>query len=495
MNPAQNMERSNENPIDKIIDFFSPSAGLRRAQLRERKYEAADRGRRNSGWNAGSTSATAETIGVIQTIADRSREQYRNNSHTKKAIRVISNNVVGPGIKLSVKSKSKKAFDAAWEDWAETTDCDFDGCLNYSGLQALAIKTVAMSGNCLIIQKKRKFEPGKVPLQLQLLEFDYLTESNDQTLLDNGGRIIHGIEFNKQGKRVAYWLRNSHPGDTGLVDTKDTRVPAKEVLHLFDKDRPGQEVGVPFGTTNMVLTKSLKDYEDAELEKQKVAASFAAFVQKDNPEQLSDSSEANMIEKIQPGMIQYLMPGETMSFSQPPSNDSYDSHTKSIKKTVAAGFGVTYEAMTGDYSQVNFSSGRMGWIEGQKENVHWQLNLMIPKFCSPSFQWFVQSAMLAGVIPKDTYKDSWTPPKREMLDPIKEIKGMKDAIRAGLISHQEAARELGWTYEQLMEEIASDNAMLDLKGIVVDSDPRQDPERLTALKPVAGESKQSQEQK
>ena len=479
----QNMERNNENFLDKIIDFVSPSTGLKRAQLRERKYEAADRGRRNSGWNAGSTSANAETVGSLQTIADRSREQYRNNAHTKKAIRVIANNVVGAGIRLSVKSKNKDKFLAAWDEWTESTDCDFDGCLNYYGLQQLAIKTVAMSGNCLVILKRRKYVNGQVPIQLQVLEFDYLTDTKDG-VTDSGGRILNGIEFNISGKRVAYWLSNTHPGDVDGVSINYTKVPAKDVLHLFDKDRPGQEVGVPFGTTNMVLTKSLKDYEDAELEKQKVAASFCAFVQKDNPEQSLQSSESKMIDKIEPAMIQYLKPGETMAFSTPPSNDSYDSHTRSIKKTVAAGFGVTYEAMTGDYSQVNFSSGRMGWIEGQKENVHWQLNLMIPKFCSPSFNWFVDSAVLAGLLPKGEYKDSWTPPKREMLDVVKEVKGLKDAIRAGLTSHQEAARELGWTYEQLIEEIASDNKMLDDKGIVVDSDSRQDADRISALKVV-----------
>jgi capsid protein len=44
---------------------------------------------------------------------------------------------------------------------------------------------------------------------------------------EGGGPIIDGIEFDKKGRRVAYWLFTSHPGGVRLMTSQfaSVRIP------------------------------------------------------------------------------------------------------------------------------------------------------------------------------------------------------------------------------------------------------------------------------
>jgi capsid protein len=145
---------------------------------------------------------------------------------------------------------------------------------------------------------------------------------------------------------------------------------------------------------------------------------------------------------------------------------------------------VPYFVLTGDYSQVNFSSGRMGWLEFQRCIEQWRWNMVIPRFLDPTFRWFEQIAALVGV-PDEGYTHGWTAPRREMIDPLKEIEAILLAVKGGLQSLPEAIREIGYDPDEVIAQIEEHNSKLDAKKIVIDSDPRQDPKRLAAKKLVA----------
>jgi capsid protein len=51
-----------------------------------------------------------------------------------------------------------------------------------------------------------------VPPQLQGLEADHLDSTRTEELKD-GGFILQGVEFDALGRRRAYWLYPTHPGD------------------------------------------------------------------------------------------------------------------------------------------------------------------------------------------------------------------------------------------------------------------------------------------
>ena len=80
-----------------------------------------------------------------------------------------------------------------------------------------------------------------------MIEPDFIDTTKDSAL-DNGGLIRQGIEYDRTGRRSAYWLFDEHPGENHLRMTNFTssRVPADQIIHCFRRDRPGQSRGIPW---------------------------------------------------------------------------------------------------------------------------------------------------------------------------------------------------------------------------------------------------------
>lgn len=468
------------NWLDKTIDWFSPKAGLERAKARKavslvRSYDGASRGRRMTNWQASTSSANAETISQLMLLRDRSRDLVRNNPWAARAVQVIASNVVGTGILPQAQGRTKtisKRQQTLWEQWGDTTQCDADGRHDFYGIQALIMRTVAESGECLVRRRWRRDEDGlSVPFQMQVLEPDHLDVFKDGPL--STGYMIQGIEFNKVGQRVAYWLYPEHPGGRlGMgVASQSFRVPASEIIHVYRVDRPGQARGVPWCAPAIVRLRDLADYEDAQLLRQKLAACFTAFVY---DSEFGEGSDQPISESLEPGAIEFLPNGKQITFSNPPGADGYGQYTSDVLGSVAMAFGITREALTGNLSEVNFSSGRMGWIEFQRNIEAWQWQMLVPQLCGRVWEWFNDAAELTG---SERTSVTWTPPRREMIDPVKELKGMNTAVRSGFTSLSEAIRKLGYDPEQVLTELSADMELLDRLGLVLDSDPRSDSNR------------------
>ncbi|ABB56765.1 phage portal protein [Synechococcus elongatus] len=477
------------NLLDDLIAWVSPKAALERERARltlerVRGYDGAKGGRRTAGWTTQGSSANTEIARDSPKLRERSRDLSQNNGWALRARDVIVSNVVGAGIVGQPKHSSKRRDLAAkklWEAWAGSTLCDADGRHDFHGLQALAMKTIVESGEVLIRKLPRQAKDGlPVPLQLQLLEPEHLDVTRDADLGGNR-KIVQGIELDASGQRVAYWLYPTHPGEAtaGSSTLKSSRVPAADIAHVYRLDRPGQRRGVPWVSPVMIDVKDLNDYEKAQLLKQKIAACFAAFVvETEAPELAPDDDE--IIDTLEPGAVEILPPGRDIRFANPPSNDGYEPYVRQLLHKIAAGYGITYESLTNDYSQVNFSSGRMGHIEFARNIDTWRWQMLIPQMCSPVWTWFVEAAGLTGAL-LDGTTITWTPPRREMIDPTKETEAVKAAVRAGLKSWSEAVREQGEDPDAVAAELAEDLKRFDELGLVLDSDPRQDPRRQEAI--------------
>ncbi len=441
--------------------------------LQKRRYDAASKTSRTQNWLTPGTDATS-AISNPTLIRNRSRDLVRNNPWAAKGVSVIVNNVVGYGIRAQWQIAGKrnvKLVQDLWKQWAETEQCDATGNQNFYGIQQTVMRSVVESGECLIRMRPRYGNAAAglaVNFQLQVMEPDYFYEFNDGPLL-NGNYVQRGIEYDFMGRRVAYYVYKSHPGSLGQFYNSFkngyTRVPATEIIHVFRTDRPGQERGVSWLAPVMIRLRELDIYEDAYLNRQKLANLFAAFIYTDDPQEAEE--EYSDVSELTPGSMYVLKNGRTVSFSNPPKADDYGPYTLANLKAVASGLGITYESLTGDLSQVNFSSARMGWQEFGRSIDAWRWNLIIPKLCNSVAFWFSEFANLPGATTE------WTPPARMMVDPIREIPAIKDAIRSGLMTQSEAIREQGYDPEQLLTEMAADNARLDELNLTLDSDARK----------------------
>lgn len=461
------------NIVDNIVSFFSPRAGAERLkyrtaeQLLTRRYEAAGGGRRGANWTTRNTGPNAVNETNLSRLRARSRDMERNNLWARSAIGRLANNVVGTGIVPNPKNSKVMKL---WRSWAETKECDFYGQMNIYGIQKQAMKAIARDGEVII--RLRRVKGKTLPIKLQVQEVDVL-DSLKNYKMNEGGEIIQGVEFDADKRRVAYWLYDNHPEENGNY-TASRRIPVEDVIHVYDVERPGQVRGVPFLATALLRLKDYDEYEDAELVRQKIAACFAAFVQDTNPDAAETNEDGLDIERLEPGIIEMLPAGKSVTFASPPTTQNYDSYGKSVLRGAAGGIGLSYEALSGDYSNVNFSSGRMGWIEMQRNVESWQYNMLVPMLCDSVWEWFISVGVLAGKIPLSAATPTlWTPPRREMIDPSKEIAAQINAVRGGIMSLSEVHRQNGYDSAVVLDEMAADNKRIDTLGLILDSDARK----------------------
>ena len=185
-----------------------------------------------------------------------------------------------------------------------------------------------------------------------------------------------------------------------------------------------------------------------------------------------DASGAR-IESFEPGMIEYLEPGKDVRFAAPASAGGYAEYMRMQLHAVAAGVGLTYELLTGDLSQVNYSSIRAGLIEFRRRMEALQWQLLVPSLCHPVWQRFVTAAQAAGRLPEGEITADWTAPRFEAVDPLKDIQADVLAVRAGVMTLKEAIARQGYEPARVLAEIAATNAELDALGLVLDTDPRR----------------------
>ncbi len=476
---------------DRFLIGVAPKWGLERVRSRaalatmSRYYEAASGGRRTDGWDRSGAGADANAAAApsLVRLRELSRDLRRNNGWARRGIKVIANNTIGWGIlpkPVGVSAELAKTSLELWRQWADTAACDFDGRLTFYGLQRLVMDTVVESGEALVLLQPADEQDGlPVPMRVQVLEPDYLDLSCASVAPlgreGAGNRIVHGIEFDSGGRRVAYHLHKSHPGAGGGSLAETHRVPASRVIHVYNVERPQQRRGVPWLCAAIARLNDFDDYSDAVLMQQKIAACFSAFVQdyEGTATALGEvDAEDDELETLEPGHIQYLPPGKSISFATPPSVGDHTTFTATNLRRIAASLGVTYEDLTGDYSQVNFSSARMGRLS-HMGNVHdWRWNMIIPQLCDGVWRWAME--MAAGLnqwaaVPRA----EWSPPPPPMLDPEKEGKAYQSLVRSGAMTLYGMIRELGEDPATHLEEIAASNKRLDELGIVLDSDPRK----------------------
>ena len=468
--------------FERMLKAVAPQWALKRARSRllARHFESATVGRRTAGWSRKMTDANAAASGAtLGYLRAQARDLVRNNPWAKRGLRRIVANTVGWGIRPKATGRGADEVTARWREWGETTQCDAAGGHTFYGLERQVFATVVRDGECLVRRRPRRPTDGlAVPMQIQVLEVDYIDTGKDGVMGSEGGPIVQGIEFDGIGRRVAYWLFDQHPGAIGtIISPVSRRIPAFGILHVFDRERAGQVRGPSWLASVDVRLHDLDEFEDATLMKQKIAACMAAFVTDLDGagaalgEEGTDVS-GQLTDTFEPGMILNLPQGKQVTVANPPVATDHQSFLTASLRGVAAGMGCTYEDLTGDYSQVNFSSARMSRLAHQGDVHDWRENILISQFCAPVWSWMLDALLIAGV-DVDESPARWVAPPPVLVDPDKEGLAYTRMIRAGLMTWQDAVRELGEDPDRQIEEIAETNKAWDAAGIQLDSDPRR----------------------
>jgi lambda family phage portal protein len=464
--------------------------GVRRVMM---NYDAAT-GPRSTRWRAPSGSADEISRDHRGRLAMIGRDMIRNSPLAAAAVRVISGEVVGSGIPMTLGGLSPALEDVGRKLIArhmESAAIDADGRLALYGIQRLVVRSVVGDGEVFVRRIRRRVAAGRdlpLPFQVQVIEGDHL-DTMKSGRADGGAVIRDGIEYGPDADVIAYHLFAEAPssGWLRLSRAKSERVPARDICHIFRSDRPGQGRGVSWFAPVMLSLQNLDDAVGAQVTRQKIAACFAAFVlspeEGDARPMRSDADDLGGEVTIEPGTVQDLRPGEKIEFATPPGVDGFDGFARLVHRLVAAGLGITYEALTGDLGEVNFSSGKMGRMAMWRNVDDWRADMLVPSLGDTLARWFLEAwavtdaanraAIMAATV-------SHTAPARLPIEPLKEANAAVVEVQAGFRSRSDVIRSQGRDPKRVAEEIDADNAADKLAGRTLKTTTTTTPERVAA---------------
>lgn len=445
------------------------------------QYEAAGRGRRMAGWTPPASGPNRALQG-LQTIRNRARDTSRNDWSGTSAETKWTTTLIGIGITprfKRVKSKARKQeIIDLWDD--HVADCDADCVLNYYGLQTLSTRNWVAAGEVFVRRRARPFDDElTVPVQYQVLEADMvpLLDADTYQGLPSGNIIRAGIELNKRGKRVAYWVYKEHPGDNpGKVINPDAlvRVAASDMIHMFEPLRPGQMRGVSLLAPVLARLKNIENYDDATLTRQQLANLVVAFITRKLPPMTGDEDidgltgqeyevdpEGKPLVGLQPGLVQELDDGQDVNWSNPPeAGTTYSDYMRTQHMGTAAGAGLPYELFAGDLKDVSDRTLRVAINELRRHAEQRQWQIIIHQFCRRTINWFVDAAVLAGKVSLAEYDEvrrvEWSPHGWAHIHPVQDPQGKQLEVDAGFRSRASVIAERGDDPDMVDEERAAD---------------------------------------
>ncbi len=453
------------NLIDRFIGAINPDAGLRRVRARQlltRAYEGASP---RDGWRPRRAGASANTDHLADGAALRTRARalVQNVPYISRGLGSLVANTIGTGITPRSLSTAAEAVDKLWAEWAKV--CDADGQLDVYGLQAVAYRAMEQDGEVLIRLRARRAADGlPVPLQLQVLEIDWLDSSK---MGSNGANtILNGVEYDPLGKIAAYWLWDSHPGE--LVGSRRGRsssypVPAGRIIHLYSTQRPGQGRGFTRLAPVIARVRDLQLYEDAELQRKNLETRLSVLASGDVTSMSMSESESQETVRntgelgtLASGGITQVPTGVNLTVVEPKAAGGYVEYVKYQLHLIASGMGVTYEMMTGDVREVNFSSARVSMLEFRRNAEQMQWVTLVPRLCEPIWRAFVDAAAMAGKMRDKDYGVDWSTPKWDYVNPEQDVKADLAEVSGGFTSISEKLRRRGYKPELVFSELKSD---------------------------------------
>jgi lambda family phage portal protein len=436
-------------------------------------------------WFTTTMSADTDTIYDLRQLRGRSRDLVRNTPIATGAVGTLVSNVVGSGLSLMCRpdyealnmteaesDKFSETVEREFRLWAQTSECDITRTQNFYGLQGLAFRSLLESGDTFSLLPMVDRGTSPYQLKVQLIEADRVDIPGGNIAATGveevpgkpAYKIVGGVEMDDTGAPVAYHIATQHPGDIAFSSRmKWIRVPAfgaktgrRNVVHVFDRLRPGQSRGVPYLAPVMESLKQLDRYSEAELMAAVVSAMFTVFVKTERGDGIVDTGFAD--EQAPPtgptlldprkniglgnGSIVDLVPGESVEIADPKRpNTAFDGFVTSILRQIGVSLGLPYEVLVKHFT-ASYSASRAALIQA------WQMfkqrrDFIATGFCDPVYEAFMEEAIAIGRIDAPGFFDDpairraylecdWVGDAPGQIDPLKEIQAAELRLEVGV---------------------------------------------------------------
>jgi lambda family phage portal protein len=313
--------------------------------------------------------------------------------------------------------------------------------------------------------------------------------------------LFQGVELDPlSSAAVAYHVRSAHPADnvlSGVAASTWERVPREtpwgrpRFVHAFEPRRAGQVRGVSPLAPILKKLKQIGRYDEAELQAATLNAVLAAFVESMGGAADAEKMVGEVLGPLQSGRaahyadapvlvdgveISYGYPGDKLTLTKPGHpNAAFDVFVRAALRNVATAMGISYEQLSMDWSQVNYSSARAAIVEVWRGLTARHANFAA-QFMAPWYAAWLEEAIDKGRIrlprrakpfaeARAAYVAAeWIPPGRGWVDPLKEVDAAVTRMD-GLISTlaDETAQQGGDWKKKLRQRAREDRFLASLQ--------------------------------
>ncbi|QQM31984.1 phage portal protein [Martelella lutilitoris] len=385
-------------------------------------------------------SASRDIRASTQIVGQRVAGLYLNDPVVRSAVEIIVSMLVGDGVRLKhADAEIAKGFNSRRFDPSEEQ--------SLLSLQRAVARSWAVYGEALALMRSLEGE-----VSVQMLHPDQLERAKSEDL-GNGRVIIAGVEFDEFDRIVAYWILPQSPDDPFGVYRPSQRFEAANVLHIFEREFPGQTRGISPLVSVLPVLNTASIAVDAGLKKLQVAALFTAFLTTPDG---SDVFSGDVKPSMEPGATVRLNPGESVDMAEGGEAGDLPAFLKILYRQVAAAIGCTYEDLIGDLEGVNYSSFRGGALTARRKADARRTLLIIDGFLVPLYRRWRAIEALRGNLSVEIEDPEWIEPSWPQVDPMKEAQADIDLVDAGLKSRKEVIEGRGRDFETVEAEIAAD---------------------------------------
>lgn len=420
----------------------------------------------------------------IYSLRRTARGLALNNPLVRQYLQLLEQNVIGHnGIRLQSQVRDKTGvldkninniIETGWKDFWR--DPWVDGRMSGVAGEQLLMRTIAVDGEVFVRRiRNAKYRYG---MKLQMIDADLVDHQYNRVRGANGENEIRlGIEVDEWGKAAAMWVWSSTPWDINSSIPRDRkRIPAEEMVHLYDPDRINQTRGITWLNSVITPLSILDGYVEASLVAARTGAcSMPMFKHTDaslyDTNQASGGKAPSFNIQLNPGGGLTLPPGlEMQEFDPSKPTTNFGEFTKANTRWVSSGLCTSYNALANDLEGVNFSSMRSGLLI---ERDSWKCiqQMHIDRFRWPVFEWFLSDAILAGGLTLPT-RDArnylaakWVPRGWPWVDPLKDVNSAVIAIQNGLGCRTDYLAEKGEDFEETCEKLTDEKQISTAAGL------------------------------
>ena len=402
------------------------------------------------------TTANFEDLATPDRDVMRARARWlsSNNAIMDNIDMAILNNTIGTGITLQSITDTEK-FNITVEErfklWATNPKlCDATQKLTFYDIQRLILNTRMVDGEIFIYKKITK--DG---LQIQLIEADAIDTS----------RSDMGLELSTSGVITKYHFRD--------INNKPFSIKAEYIINYYQVKRATQLRGVSEYNSSILDIKNFSAFQSASIQGARARANIAYTIKQGGGVGGIYGDASKKIQTINGVSVFYLDKGDEISKLDPDSvSTDYVQFSENTIRLIATARKVSYELAFKDYSKVNFASSRASLLQDNKRFDHEQLHLK-HYVLNDIFSTWLEVEILRNTIKAPSFfkdktkwiKPKWIMPKRDLVDPLKEVTALEKKIKLNLTCETDVANSEGEDYEEILRKKAKEIELKEKYGI------------------------------